>query len=74
MALTTPLRWQRLAGARHIWRLRHHRIDWELWLIRLVHFVLAALLLPAFLAIVIVCLPLILVAAIIQLFAANGGR
>jgi hypothetical protein len=72
MAVTTHLRRIRLSALRTHSRHPQHRIDWELWLIRLVHFVMAAVLLPVFLALIIICMPFFLLAGIVQRFAARG--
>jgi hypothetical protein len=74
MSVTTHLRRFRLSALRTRSRQSQHRIDWELWLIRLVHFVMAAVLLPVFLALIIICLPFFLLAGIVQRFAAKSDR
>ncbi len=73
MSVTTHLRRLQLSAARPKSPRLHPRIDWELWLIRLVHFVMAAVLLPVFLALVILCMPLFLLAALVQRLAPTSG-
>jgi hypothetical protein len=68
MALTTLTHWHFRREARPKPAKVHWRIDWELWLIRLVHFVLAVPLLLVVLALFLLCIPLIIPIAIVEHF------